>query len=178
MSRLAAKPIPLEKTVQITVNDELMIAKGPKGELQVRMHPEIEVLVEDGQISVRSKPDIKDKAKLGLVFSLVRNAVIGVTSGFSKKMTIDGKGWRSAINGNVINLQVGYSHPVNFTLPEGVTAVAENPGVFVVHSHDKQLLGQVCADIQKIRPVEPYKLKGIKIEGQYIRQKARKAAGA
>lgn len=178
MSRLAAKPIPFEKTVQITVNDELMTVKGPKGELQVTMHPGIEVLVEDGRITVRPKPDNKEKAKLGLVFSLVRNAVIGVTSGFSKKMTIDGKGWRSAINGNVINLQVGYSHPVNFTLPEGVTAVAENPGVFVVHSHDKQLLGQVCANIQRIRPVEPYKLKGIKIEGQYIRQKARKAAGA
>jgi len=178
MSRLAAKPIPFDNAVKIAVKEDVMTIVGPKGELQVKVQPGVEVKIEAGQLFVGPKTDTKNKAMVGLVWSLARNAVTGVTTGFSKKLTIDGKGWRSAINGNVINLQVGYSHQVNFTLPEGVSAVAENPGVFVVHSHDKQLLGQVCADIQRIRPVEPYKLKGIKIEGQYIRQKARKAAGA
>jgi len=92
-------------------------------------------------------------------------------------LKIVGKGWRSAVKGDTINLQVGYSHPVNYKLPKGVNATQENPGSFTLHSHDKQLLGQVCANIQKIRPVEPYKLKGIRLEGQYLRKKVRKTAG-
>ena len=94
-----------------------------------------------------------------------------------KGTEIVGKGWRSTVKGNVINLQVGYSHPVDFKLPAGVSATQENPGSFTLFSHDKQLLGQICANIQSIRPVEPYKLKGIRLEGQVLRQKVRKAAG-
>ena len=92
-------------------------------------------------------------------------------------MSIVGKGWRSTVKGDTINLQVGYSHPTNFKLPAGVTATQENPGSFTLFSHDKHLLGQVCANIQKFRPVEPYKLKGIRMEGQYLRQKVRKMVG-
>jgi len=176
MSRLAKKPIEFESSVTIEKNGNKLKIKGPKGELFVDMQDGVDVVVEGNQVMVNRKDDTK-KALQGLVWSLVRNAIVGVTKGYSKKLSIVGKGWRSQVKGDVINLQVGYSHPVNFKLPKGVTATQENPGGFELHSHDKQLLGQVCANIQRIRPVEPYKLKGIRIEGQYLRQKVRKQAG-
>ena len=176
MSRLAAKPIEFDSSVTVAREGDKLKVKGPKGELKVSMRPEIEVKVEDNKISVGRSRD-EDRAFQGLVWSLIYNAVTGVTKGFSKKIEIVGKGWRSQVKGRVVNLQVGYSQPVDFTLPEGIEATQENPGSFTLHSHDKQLLGQVCANLQKIRPVEPYKLKGIRIEGQYLRKKVRKTAG-
>lgn len=176
MSRLAAKPIEFESSVSTELDKGKLKIKGPKGELMVSIREEIEVKVEDNKIFVNRKLD-SAKAFHGLTWSLINNAVIGVTRGYSKKLEIVGKGWRSAVKGDFINLQVGLSHPVNFKLPEGVTASQENPGGFTLHSHDKQLLGQVCANIQKIRPVEPYKLKGIRLEGQYLRKKVRKTVG-
>lgn len=176
MSRLAAKPIEFESSVSTELDKNTLKIKGPKGELVVKIREEIEVKVEDNKIFVNRKKD-SDKAFQGLVWSLINNAIVGVSKGFSKKLEIVGKGWRSAVKGNVVNLQVGLSHPVDFKLPEGVTASQENPATFTLHSHDKQLLGQVVANIQKIRPVEPYKLKGIRLEGQYLRKKVRKTAG-
>ncbi len=176
MSRLAAKPIKFDNSVKIEFIDGNLKIKGPKGELFVKLNKAIEVKIKDNGIIVDLKDDLK-KPFQGLIWSLINNAIIGVTKGFSKNLKIVGKGWRSAVKGDTINLQVGYSHPVNYKLPKGVTATQENPGSFTLHSHDKQLLGQVCANIQKIRPVEPYKLKGIRIEGQYLRQKVRKTAG-
>lgn len=176
MSRLAAKPIEFESSVSTELDKKTLKVKGPKGELIVNIREEIEVKIEDNKIFVDRKMD-SHKAFQGLVWSLINNAVVGVTKGFSKKLEIVGKGWRSAVKGNIVNLQVGLSHPVDFKLPEGVTASQENPGSFTLHSHDKQLLGQVVANIQKIRPVEPYKLKGIRLEGQYLRKKVRKVAG-
>jgi large subunit ribosomal protein L6 len=176
MSRLASKPVVFEAGVTIAVEGAQVKVKGPKGELAVPVPAGIEVKVEGGNINVTRRDD-SCKALQGLTWSLVRNAVIGVTKQFSRKVEIVGKGWRSTVKGKVINLQVGHSHPVDFELPAGVSATQENPGSFVLFSHDKQLLGQVCANIQSIRPVEPYKLKGIRLEGQVLRQKVRKAAG-
>lgn len=176
MSRLAAKPIEFDSSVSVELQENKLNVKGPKGSLSVVVEDGIAVKIEDNKIFVERKDDTK-KPFQGLVWSLIYNSVVGVTKGFSKKLEVVGKGWRSAVKGDVINLQVGYSHPVNFKLPEGVKATQENPGSFTLHSHDKQLLGQVCANIQKIRPVEPYKLKGIRIEGQYLRKKVRKATG-
>jgi large subunit ribosomal protein L6 len=176
MSRLASKPVVFEAGVTIAVEGAQVKVKGPKGELAVPVPAGIEVKVEGGNINVTRRDD-SCKALQGLTWSLVRNAVIGVTKQFSRKVEIVGKGWRSTVKGKVINLQVGHSHPVDFELPDGVSATQENPGSFVLFSHDKQLLGQVCANIQSIRPVEPYKLKGIRLEGQVLRQKVRKAAG-
>ncbi len=176
MSRLASKPVICESGVTVTVVAALVKVKGPKGELSVPVPEGIEVKVEGGNVHV-SRRDDSCKALQGLVWSLVRNAVVGVSKGFSKKIEIVGKGWRSTVKGNVINLQVGHSHPVDFKLPAGVSATQENPGSFTLFSHDKRLLGQTCADIQDIRPVEPYKLKGIRLQGQVLRQKVRKAAG-
>lgn len=176
MSRLASKPIKFESSVTAELKDQQMKLKGPKGELTVPIKDTLEVKIEDNQIMVNRKTD-GYRADQGLVWSLLKNAVTGVTQGFSKKLEVVGKGWRSAVKGNKITLQVGLSNPVDFELPQGVTVTQENPGSFTLFSHDKQLLGQVCANIQKVRPVEPYKLKGIRIEGQYLRKKVRKTAG-
>lgn len=176
MSRKASKPIVLDNSVKIEINEKIIDVSGPKGRLSVEMIEGVEVKIENLNVFV----NLLDKAKKpfqGMVWSLLNNAVTGVTKGFSKSLSIVGKGWRSTITGDVINLQVGFSHPVDFKLPKGVTATQKNPGEFTLHCHDKQLLGQVCANIKAIRPVEPYKLKGIRIEGQYLRQKVRKAAG-
>jgi large subunit ribosomal protein L6 len=176
MSRLASKPVICEGGVTVTVASGQVKVKGPKGELTVPIPEGIEVKVEGVQVHV-SRRDDDCKPLQGLIWSLVRNATVGVSKGFSKKVEIVGKGWRSTVKGNVINLQVGHSHPVDFKLPAGVSATQENPGSFTLFSHDKRLLGQTCADIQGIRPVEPYKLKGIRLQGQVLKQKVRKAAG-
>jgi large subunit ribosomal protein L6 len=176
MSRLASKPIICEKSVTVTQQGDLVHVKGVKGELDVPIMPEITVRIEGINLFVDRQNDSR-RAAQGLVWSLLRNAVVGVTTGFSKKLEIVGKGWRSTVKGDVINLQVGHSHPVDFKLPKGISATQENPGSFTLHSHDKHLLGQTAANIKCLRPVEPYKLKGIRITGQPLRQKVRKAAG-
>ncbi|MGE5341588.1 MAG: 50S ribosomal protein L6 [Candidatus Omnitrophota bacterium] len=176
MSRKASKPIVLDKTVKIEMKDNMVHVQGPKGQLSVEMQDGVEVKIEDQKIYVNRRDD-NFKPFQGMVWSLINNAVTGVTQGFSKTLQVVGKGWRSGVKDDVINLQVGFSHPVDFKLPKGVTVTQKNPGEFTLHSHDKQLLGQVSANIKAIRPVEPYKLKGIRIEGQYLRQKVRKAAG-
>ena len=176
MSRLASKPIEFDTKVAVTLEESNVRVKGPRGELVVPVAAGIEVLVEGNKISVNCKND-ELSAFQGLAWSLLRNAVVGVTTGYSRKIEVVGKGWRSTVKGDMINLQVGHSHTDDFKLPKGVTATQENPGSFTLYSHDKQLLGQVCVNIQKIRPVEPYKLKGIRLEGQRLRQKVRKVAG-
>ncbi len=176
MSRKASKPIQLDKAVKLEIKDNTIHVSGPKGQLTVPIQEGVEVKIEEGSVSV-NRTDDQFKPFQGLIWSLLSNAVTGVTTGFSRTLQIVGKGWRSTVNGDVVNLQVGHSHPVDFKLPEGVTATQKNPGEFTLHSHDKQLLGQTCANIQALRPVEPYKLKGIRIEGQYLRQKVRKTAG-
>lgn len=176
MSRKAAKPIEFESSIKLELLENSIKIKGPNGELSVDICEGAEVKVEENKVYVNRKDD-SFRAIQGLVWSLLNNAITGVSKGFSKTLLVVGKGWRSTVNGDVVNLQVGYSHPVDFQLPQGVTATQKNPGQFTLTSHDKQLLGQVCANIQRIRPVEPYKLKGIQIEGQYLRQKVRKTAG-
>jgi large subunit ribosomal protein L6 len=176
MSRKARKPILLEGSVKAEIKDNHIHINGPKGQLSVELKNGLDVKIEGQKIVVNRKDD-RSRAFQGLIWSLINNAVTGVNKGFSRTIFVVGKGWRSAVKDDTINLQVGYSQPVNFKLPKGVTATQKNPGEFTLHSHDKQLLGQVCANIQAIRPVEPYKLKGIRIEGQYLRQKVRKTAG-
>lgn len=176
MSRLASKPVVCGSGVTVKVEGAQVRVQGPKGGLLVPVPEGIEIKVEGANVHV-SRRDDSFKALQGLTWSLLRNAAVGVTQQFSRKIEIVGKGWRSTVKGSVINLQVGHTHPVDFKLPSGVTATQENPGSFTLFSHDKQLLGQTCVNIQKLRPVEPYKLKGIRLQGQVLRQKVRKAAG-
>ncbi|MCI0471403.1 MAG: 50S ribosomal protein L6 [Candidatus Aminicenantes bacterium] len=176
MSRKAAKPIEFPGSVNVELKDGVVRVKGAKGELSVAVPEGVDVKIEAGKVYVNRKDDSR-KPFQGLTWSLLNNAVNGVSQGFSKTLLVVGKGWRSTLKGDTINLQVGMSHPVDIKLPKGITATQKNPGQFTLHSHDRQLLGQVCANIQSIRPVEPYKLKGIQIEGQYLRHKVRKTAG-
>ncbi len=176
MSRIASKPIKVDSSISTEIKGDTIYLKNSKGELSVVIAKGIKLKIESNEIMVNRDDDIY-RANQGLVWSLIKNAVIGLTEGYSKKIEIVGKGWRSEVKGDSVNLQVGYSHPVVFKFPKGITAKQENPGSFTLSSIDKQLLGQVCADIQKIRPVEPYKLKGIRLEGQYLRKKVRKTAG-
>lgn len=176
MSRKASKPIVFDSSVTIEVKDDTVNVKGPKGQLTVKLLEGIELKIETGKVYINRNDDTHRPFQ-GLIWSLMNNAIIGVSEGFSKTLLVVGKGWRSTVSGDSINLQVGMSHPVDIKLPKEVTVTQKNPGQFTLHSHDKQLLGQVAANIQAIRPVEPYKLKGIQIEGQYLRQKVRKTAG-
>jgi len=177
MSKLARKPIILEKGVTAEIAADTFSVRGPKGNMKVKIPEGIEVKLEENRIFVRGDLETK-KPLIGLCWSLINNAVKGVTTGFTKRLEIVGKGWRCTVKGDTIDFQLGYSHPVLFKLPKEITATQDNPGNLVLTSCDKQLLGQICANIQKLRPVDPYKLKGIRIEGQYLRQKVRKAAGA
>ena len=176
MSRLASKPILLGDKTKVDIKDNTATVKGSKGELSIKILEGVELKIEGNNLWVNRKND-SDKPFQGLVWSLLNNAVVGLEKGFTKKLEVHGKGWRSTVKGDSINLQVGFSHPVDFKLPKGVTVTQENPGSFVLSSFDKALLGQTVANIKKIRPVEPYKLKGIRVEGQYLRQKVRKTAG-
>lgn len=177
MSRLGKLPIQLESKVTVTLNGQEATFKGPKGELKLQVHDLIEIEVLENEILVRPK-DIKAKnanAFWGLFWSLAKNCVIGVTEGFSKKLEINGVGYRVSVSGNKLNLNLGYSHPIVFDLPEGITATVE-ANVITISGMDKCLVGETAANIRKLRKPEPYKGKGVKYIDEIIRRKAGKAA--
>lgn len=180
MSRIGKSPITLPAGVSVTVKDQLVTVKGPKGELQEKIHPDIEVEVNAGEVNVKRPTDEKDhRAMHGLYRSLINNMVVGVSEGYVKKLELVGVGYRATNTGQVLELALGYSHPIHILLPkeikvEAVTDRKSNP-VITLESIDKQLLGQVCAKIRSLRKPEPYKGKGVKFEGEVIRRKAGKS---
>lgn len=177
MSRLGKLPIKLAPNVQATITASEVALKGPKGELKLPLSPAVEVKQENSELHVAPRSrEVKDWSALwGLSWSLLRNAVEGVTTGFVKKLEINGVGYRAAVSGQKLNLNLGYSHPIEFPLPAGVTAsVAAN--VITLESVDKALLGETAAQIRKLRKPEPYKGKGVKYSDEQIRRKAGKAA--
>jgi len=177
MSRLGKLPIKLSPQVQVTVAAKEMTFKGPKGELHLTLHPLVEIKVENGEITVapRDKEAKNASAVWGLMWSLITNNVIGVSTGFVKKLEINGVGYRAAVAGSNLNMSLGFSHPVEFKLPKGITAsVAGN--VITLEGADKALLGETAAQIRKIRKPEPYKGKGVKYSEEIIRRKAGKSA--
>ncbi len=181
MSRIGLKPIDCPEGVEVKVNDNLISVKGPKGELSQDYDPAIVIEQEGSVINLKRTSELKDhKAKHGLYRSLLANMVEGVTNGFKKELELNGVGYRANLSGNVIEFSLGYSHNIFFQLPAEVKAqvVAEkgkNP-IVVLESHDKQLLGQVAAKVKALRKIEPYKGKGIKYVGEYVRRKAGKTA--
>lgn len=177
MSRLGKLPIKLPAGVQATIKDKELFLKGPKGEIKVAINPLIEVKVEGESILVAPYDQaVKNvNAIWGLVWSLVRNGVIGVSVGFTKKLEINGVGYRATAVPGKLNMNLGFSHPIEFKLPDGITASVEG-NVISLAGVDKELLGEIAAQIRKIRKPEPYKGKGIKYVDEIVRRKAGKAA--
>jgi large subunit ribosomal protein L6 len=179
MSRVGQSPVTIPSGVQVSVTVGRVTVNGPKGELQRVLPEDIAVEVVDGEVRVsRSKESREVKALHGLVRSLIANMVKGVTDGYEKALEIHGVGYRAAKQGNGLEIQVGYSHPVKKDAPKGIEFDVPSPTRIVVKGIDKELVGQVAAEIRAIRKPEPYKAKGIRYEGEYIRRKSGKAAKA
>jgi len=159
------------------VKDGAVTVKGPKGELSAKVHPDVQVEVKGEEVLVsRSSDDNDHRALHGLWRALIQSMVVGVTEGYSKKLEIVGVGYRAEMKGQKLQLQVGYSHPIIFGPPKGVKIEAPTQTNITISGVDKHLVGMVAAKIRSFRPPEPYKGKGIKYEGEYIRRKAGKAA--
>ena len=179
MSRIGKKPIIVTNEVDVKIDNDFITVKGPKGELKLKSHQRVTVAQNENELNITVKnPDAKtDKALWGLYGSLIRNMITGVTDGFSKKLEINGVGYKVAQSGNKLTFNLGFSHPIDFPLPEGISATVEKNEI-TINGFDKQLVGQVAARIRSLRPPEPYKGKGIKYSDETIRRKAGKAAKA
>lgn len=177
MSRIGRRPIPVPAEVQVDIDGRTVRVKGPKGELSHTLAEPITVERDEaGTLSVNRPNDERQvKALHGLSRTLVANMVVGVTEGYRKTMEINGTGYRVTARGEDLEFALGFSHPVTVTAPEGITFTVERPTLFHVSGIDKQLVGEVAANIRKIRPPEPYKGKGVKYAGEVIRRKAGKA---
>lgn len=176
MSRIGRKSIPVPAGVDVTITGQTVKVKGPKGELSHTVAEPITVSQEGGELVV-NRPNDERKAKElhGLSRTLVANMIIGVTEGYKKTLEINGTGYRVTAKGKDLEFALGFSHPVLVPAPAGITFSVEKPTVFSVAGIDKQLVGEISANIRKIRPPEPYKGKGVKYQGEVIRRKAGKA---
>ena len=175
MSRIGKLPIAIPEGVEVTINGQVVTAKGPLGTEVVEVRPEVTVTKEENTIVVtRANDDRKSRSLHGLSRTLVANAVNGVKNGFTKKLEIVGVGYRAAMDGNTLNLALGYSHPVSIVAPEGIKIVVEANTKITISGANKQAVGDIAAVIRSKRPPEVYKGKGIKYEGEYIRRKAGK----
>jgi len=176
MSRIGRLPIAVPSTVDVTIDGRQLTVKGPKGTLSRSLHPDMSVSQADGTIVVTRPTEQKTHKQLhGLTRTLVNNMVIGVTDGYRKGLEITGVGYRAALNGNKLTLNLGYSHPIEIEPPEGISFELENPTRLAVVGIDKELVGQVAAKVRSTRKPEPYKGKGVRYAGEQIRRKAGKA---
>lgn len=172
MSRIGKLPVDIPSGVTVTVDNNIISVKGPKGELNQRVSPLVSVNIEEKIVSVSQVENSRDaKAIFGTTRSLIANMVQGVTQNFSKDLLIEGVGFRATVKGQLIDLELGYSHPIEHPIPEGVVVtVADNVKIHV-EGPDKQKVGQLAAEIKHYYPVEPYKGKGVRIVGEYVRRK-------
>ncbi|HEY7822205.1 MAG TPA: 50S ribosomal protein L6 [Acidimicrobiia bacterium] len=176
MSRIGNKPLDLPNGVDIEVKGSAVKVKGSKGELNRIFHERIGFDIDDGVVTVTRPDDSRESRALhGLSRKLLANMVHGVSDGFSKELEIQGVGYRATLKGRDLELLVGYSHPVTVEAPEGITFEVPEQTRVIVSGIDKELVGQVAADVRKVRPPEPYKGKGIRYVGEYVRRKAGKA---
>jgi large subunit ribosomal protein L6 len=172
MSRIGKKPVALPKGVTASVEGKTVKVKGPKGELNVTLVEEIDASLDAHGITLTPHKDMERAAQMwGLSRTLVNNLVQGVTNGFSKKLEIQGVGYRAAVQGKNLNLQLGFSHDVAYPIPDGITITSEKPTMLTITGIDKQLVGQVAAEIRSYRPPEPYKGKGVRYAKEYVRRK-------
>ena len=179
MSRIGRMPVTITKGVEVKQANGTLHVKGPKGELELNVHPDMSVIVDESDIRVERPSDHKDHRALhGLTRSLIQNMVTGVSEGFSKTLEIVGVGYRAEAKGKGIMLNLGFSHTIDYEAAEGVSLECPNQTTIVVAGADKQKVGQAAAEIRAFRPPEPYKGKGIRYQGEQIRRKAGKTAGA
>ena len=175
MSRIASKPVELPKGVEVTLAGQEIKAKGPKGELSMPLNPEVELNIEDGTASVKAKSGSKfSVAMSGTTRALLQNLVTGVNDGFEKKLELVGVGYRAKAGGKSLNLTLGFSHPVDYPVPEGITIETPSQTEIVVKGIDKQKVGQVAAEIRAYRPPEPYKGKGVRYSDEHVVRKEAK----
>lgn len=175
MSRVGKKPIPLPGKTKITYKDRVITVQGEKGTLTRTVHSAIDLEVENDTIRVTMEQETRENRALqGLTRSLVANMVIGVNTGFKRVLEINGIGYRASVSGSTIVFNLGFSHPVNFELPNGITAEIDKKNTVTLSGINKELLGQTAASIRSLRPPEPYKGKGIKYAEEYIQRKAGK----
>lgn len=183
MSRIGKAPIEIPAGVNVQVKDNVVVVKGPKGELTQSVNPDLTIKVENGRIELsRPTDDREHRAQHGLYRALIHNMVVGVSEGYKKELELVGVGYRATSTGQVLELALGYSHAIYIKLPKEIKVEAKternkNP-LIILESADKQLLGQVCAKIRSLRKPEPYKGKGIKFVGEIIRRKSGKSASA
>jgi len=172
MSRIGKKPIPVPKNVTATVDGQKVTVKGPKGQLSLTLVDDIEVAMEDGAIVVKPRVDTKRARSMwGMSRSLVENLMKGTTNGFTRTLEITGVGYRAAIDGKSLKLQLGYSHDVLYPVPEGISFAVPKPTEITISGIEKDKVGQVAAEIRGFRGPEPYKGKGIRYQGEFIQRK-------
>jgi large subunit ribosomal protein L6 len=175
MSRIGKKPVTVPKGVTLQLQDHTVAVKGPKGELRRTLHEEMQLAFEKDQFTVaRPSDEQKHKALHGLTRTLVQNMVEGVSKGFSKTLEIQGVGYKAEAKPYGVNLIVGYSHPVKYQAPKGIKISVDNNTTVKIEGADKELVGQVAAELRSVRPPEPYKGKGIRYVGEHVRRKAGK----
>jgi large subunit ribosomal protein L6 len=175
MSRVGKKPIAVPDKTNITYKDKVITVKGERGSLERTIHPSIDLAIEDGTINVTMvSNDRESRALQGLTRSLVDNMLTGVSKGFDRILEINGIGYRAELKDKGILFNLGYSHPINFALPEGISATIEKNNVVKLSGIDNELLGRTAASIRQLRPPEPYKGKGIKYAEEYVQRKAGK----
>ena len=172
MSRVGKRPVTVPSGVTANVEGQIVKMKGPKGQLQLVVHDDVEVKLEKGLISVDPRSETKRARSLyGTSRALIANLVEGVTKGFEKKLEITGVGYRAAVQGKTLQLSLGYSHDVNYAIPEGIAITTPKPTEIVIVGNDIQRVGQVAAEIRSYRPPEPYKGKGVKYANEFIFRK-------
>ena len=177
MSRIGRAPIPVPSGVDVTVKSDEVVVKGPKGQLTVPVNDRLTINQENGEITLSRPSDARnDRAQHGFARSLINNAVVGVTDGFTRNLEIRGVGYRAQMQSNRLELSLGFSHPVVVEPPEGVKIEVPEQTRITVSGIDKQLVGQVAANIRALRPPDSYHGKGVRYEGEYVRLKAGKAA--
>jgi len=175
MSRVANNPVNLPSGVEITQSGQTLSVKGSKGTLSMDVHPAVEVKQEESTVRFVALSSSKEsRAMSGTTRALVNNMVVGVSTGFEKKLELQGVGYRAKVTGSVVNLSLGFSHPVDYQLPEGVSAEAPTVTEVILRGVDKQKIGQVAAEIRAFRPPEPYKGKGVRYAGEQVRRKEAK----
>jgi large subunit ribosomal protein L6 len=173
MSRVGKLPVAIPSGVTVTVNGYDVSVKGAKSELKTRLNEEVRVEVKDGNVWVhpRDKADQRSRAMWGMSRNIIRNMVEGVSKGYTRRLEINGVGYRAAAEKNMLTLALGYSHEIKYSVPAGVEIKCEKPTLVVISGADKQLVGQVASEIRSLRGPEPYKGKGVRYEGEYVRQK-------